>query len=453
MIQKSGDGPAQIINFHAGGNTVQYQRNMLSQQSSIPTQKVNTQILSHQISSNSNNQTFVADNKKNSQSFGNRSNSKNCQQQKLPSAVKKSGNSSLLLIPQKQQRGSSTNNESNMALNEMGPSGYAQAYESMLHDQHNISNLNDTSVLSGLSHQPFGIQLASHQESIKNINKNVNNSVIIEGSGMAGKKQKKAGIVNGNLMASNTTKFGNYIGNMAATGTLMSNNKSVDNQTLQELQNGLKQKKMSTKMAGNQQAKQLTQDQISFINNFSVDDGNQIPLKVIHQASSASQKQRPHSSFKAQTQKQISTFKNQFINTENAGGAIFLGANGVIGIGTATSAGQNQVNKGAGSRKSKHLQGQSKGKYGLAGTTTQQMNQMSVYQSDLLADHHSRDSRRMTRGSGQSGIGAELSCLSKEESRDTHILENYQFIRSMFRACAFQSYIQKPINFYKASWP
>jgi len=111
----------------------------------------------------------------------------------------------------------------------------------------------------------------------------------------------------------------------------------------------------------------------------------------------------------------------------NARGQLLLmGANGVVGIGGGSTSSKiaggvaNVASKTVGSRKNKHLTHQvnlGKSKYGLGGNT-QQLNSMSVYQSDLVTEPNSRESRRMGRGS--SGIGAsgatgiELSNITKE---------------------------------------
>jgi len=80
----------------------------------------------------------------------------------------------------------------------------------------------------------------------------------------------------------------------------------------------------------------------------------------------------------------------------------------------------NMGGKTVGSRKNKHLTHQvnlGKNKYGPGGNT-QQLNSMSVYQNDLVAEPNSRESRRMGRGS--SGVGApgaagiELGNIAKE---------------------------------------
>ena len=80
----------------------------------------------------------------------------------------------------------------------------------------------------------------------------------------------------------------------------------------------------------------------------------------------------------------------------------------------------NVPGKTVGSRKSKHLTHQvnpGKNKYGL-GPNGDQLNSTSVYQSDLVTEPNSRESRRMGRGSsgiGGPGVAAiELGNITKE---------------------------------------
>lgn len=104
-----------------------------------------------------------------------------------------------------------------------------------------------------------------------------------------------------------------------------------------------------------------------------------------------------------------------------------IGANGVVGIsGQGGPAGAGNMNPmgGKGQRKGKHQVNIAKAKYGVSGAT-QQLNSMSVYQNDLVAEAHPRESRRMA-GRGSSGVGGsgfnsntstgnDLSSITKEQ--------------------------------------
>lgn len=273
---------------------------------------------------------------------------------------------------------------------------------------------------------------------------NMNNSVVIERANNAKKGKKPvngknqqdpnwSGGPGGGMPPANFTKVGNFVGgNNQLEGSF--SEATANASALGPSKNATK--KVTSKMvpAGTHskaaQHQQFLQNQIHFMNNFSVDESvtsatGQGQANGAHQqfmvmasngnvgntGSSNTQvlvqpKQRPHSSFKAQTQKQINTYKQQLIHiggptggggnavgagaggSANARGQLLLiGANGVVGIGGGSAGSKmaqgvaNPGGKTVGSRKNKHLTHQvnlGKSKYGLSGNT-QQLNSMSVY--------------------------------------------------------------------------
>jgi hypothetical protein len=92
----------------------------------------------------------------------------------------------------------------------------------------------------------------------------------------------------------------------------------------------------------------------------------------------------------------------------------------VVGIGGIGSAGSLAQTKGVGSRKSKHLaQPINKGGKNLLIGKTQKLNQMSVYQNQIVGEINHREPRRIGRGGSgidASGLGVrnELSHITKD---------------------------------------
>jgi hypothetical protein len=67
-------------------------------------------------------------------------------------------------------------------------------------------------------------------------------------------------------------------------------------------------------------------------------------------------------------------------------------------------------------QKNKNMSHQVKNKYGISGSTTQQINQMSVYSNDLVQENENAwrmDNKRMPRGSN-TGLVSELSKITQE---------------------------------------
>lgn len=105
------------------------------------------------------------------------------------------------------------------------------------------------------------------------MHKNVNNSVVIESNPSIGSKVNKGG-----LIQTGTAKVGNLIGGFTSNSSQMNN---LD-------------KTFSDKIH-----KQFAQHQINF--NRYENNNSSIPIKQNNQSILVSQKQRPHSSFKAST--------------------------------------------------------------------------------------------------------------------------------------------------------
>jgi hypothetical protein len=127
----------------------------------------------------------------------------------------------------------------------------------------------------------------------------------------------------------NAAKVGNFVGGFATNSSVISNNMSMDKHYEQK---NPSKKQFAQKLSSQGMAKQLAQFQVNYNTSQILKEEQNIPMKQKGNQIFA-QKQRPHSSFKAQTQKQINTgsFKHQIINGDPQG-SILIGANGVVGI-------------------------------------------------------------------------------------------------------------------------
>lgn len=246
----------------------------------------------------------------------------------------------------------------------------------------NLTNL-DNSVFEQRVHM---------QSSLKNMHKNVNNSVVIESNPSIGSKVPKTTAIQSGT--ANIAKVGNLIGGFTSNSSQMNN---LD-------------KTFTDKIP-----KQFAQHQINF--NRYENNNSSIPIKQNNPSILVNQKQRPHSSFKASTQKQINTnsFKHPLAQQDTQG-SILIGAGGVVGINGLNLSGQN--NKAMQKHQNKNLSHQVKNKYGISGSTTQQINQLSVYTNELVQDAHN-DGRQKESKRGQrisnSVISSDLGVMTKEQ--------------------------------------
>jgi uncharacterized protein YuzE len=99
----------------------------------------------------------------------------------------------------------------------------------------------------------------------------------------------------------------------------------------------------------------------------------------------------------------MSTFKNQIVNTENAGGSILIGANGVVGINTVNHANQT---KAMAAKKQKQLTHQAT-KNSAYDTSLDRDNRRAGRSSDLVSKEH-KEMRTSSATAGNTGTEYKL---------------------------------------------